>query len=212
MMDNLLLSEITKPKDIFLAITYPLEKRDFINDLSPTVNKEFVKLKKMQLPQNESPDLSWDLHIEQTANNIKGLCKFLRDRGGLVMTNFTMNDFAMISKKKIILLQAHFNKEEKTVELFDGKHSINDVVAAIPENFIGIFDLTVCNSDFLAFQIKKRFGNNCFVIQNKNATILQVRLPVWKTVIGILSVTNMNYIDADNTVRSNLIQKLKVNK
>jgi hypothetical protein len=211
MIGTRMLSEITKPKDIFLGITYPLTITDFIKDLSLNVNKEFSKNIQRQFKE-EDPNTIWELRLTDIVAKIKSVANLLRKCGGYVQTNFSLDDLKKIKGYKVVILQAHYNTKERTVEFFDNKYLIEAIVQSIPKDYSGVFDLTVCNSDFLGYDIKKKFGNNCFVIQNKMETSLEVRLPVIETIIKILDNENVNYCAADVLIRKTLIKNLNEKK
>ena len=70
----------------------------------------------------------------------------------------------------------------------------------IPDRRGTIFDLTICNSNFLADAIKNRFPG-WQVMSNEDETSLNFRLIFYKYRIKKLTVRPINYIDADLGLR-----------
>ncbi len=74
----------------------------------------------------------------------------------------------------------------RAVEFSDGLRTISEVVEAVPENYTGVLDMTVCNSVLLGAAIKKH-RRNCQVLINRYPTELDIRLLPYKIAIDRLA-------------------------
>jgi len=74
----------------------------------------------------------------------------------------------------------------RSVEFSDRMFAVQEVVAAVPNGFDGLLDLTTCNSVILGKAIKAKHPD-CLVAMNRYATALHVRMPLYKLVIEELA-------------------------
>lgn len=72
------------------------------------------------------------------------------------------------------------------IEFHDGLKTIDQVTRAIPTDFDGVIDLTVCNSVLLAESIKRR-RRRALIICNKRPAAIQARLIRYKYIIKELA-------------------------
>lgn len=72
------------------------------------------------------------------------------------------------------------------VEFYDGFKPLAEVVARVPTDFDGIFDLTVCNSVLLGEEIRKRC-DHCMVIMNEDKAALDFRFALYRQTIRCLA-------------------------
>lgn len=86
------------------------------------------------------------------------------------------------------------------IEFFDQFHSIEEVVTAIPENYNGLLDFTVCNSVLIANVIKRQ--RRCIVLVNKELTNVDFRMVIYKGMIELLARLDIDYMDAAAIIRS----------
>jgi len=93
------------------------------------------------------------------------------------------------------------------VEFVDGGVDVDRVVAAVPPNFSGVLDLTVCNSTLLAEQVRRRcrFG---LVIANAFPATLQTRMELYDAAMRLVQHEGVSYQDAVFMVRSRLRRRL----
>jgi hypothetical protein len=86
------------------------------------------------------------------------------------------------------------------IEFFDEFHSIEEVVTAIPENYNGLLDFTVCNSVLIANVIKRQ--RRCIVLVNKELATPDFRMVIYKGMIELLAQLDIDYMDAAAMIRS----------
>lgn len=85
------------------------------------------------------------------------------------------------------------------VEFADRLYPLETVVNAIPEEFTGLLDLTVCNSVLLGNQIKHQ--RKCMVLVNQAPTSVELRMVIYKGMIELLCRLEMNYMEAAVAIR-----------
>jgi hypothetical protein len=85
------------------------------------------------------------------------------------------------------------------IEFFDELHPIEDFVTAIPQNYDGLIDFTVCNSVLIGDAIKRQ--RRCIVIVNKELATLELRMVIYKGIIELLSRLDIDYMNAAAMIR-----------
>lgn len=85
------------------------------------------------------------------------------------------------------------------IEFFDQLHSIEDFVTAIPQDYDGLLDFTVCNSVLIGNLIKRQ--RHCIVLVNKELAAPEFRMVIYKGMIELLSRLDMDYMDAAAQIR-----------
>jgi len=98
-----------------------------------------------------------------------------------------------------------------SVEFSDGLFSIHDVVRAVPADFAGILDLTVCNSIMLGEEIRKKC-DDCVVIINEKAASFDFRFALYRQIIRSLSRNPQSFLDVVIGLRKQLAEVLKGEK
>jgi hypothetical protein len=87
------------------------------------------------------------------------------------------------------------------IEFYDGLHSVDEFLNAIPPTYRGVIDLSVCSSSVLAASIKRRY-HHCTVVSNKMAATPLLKLTRYKLVIHGLARSAESFIDALINVQS----------
>jgi hypothetical protein len=90
------------------------------------------------------------------------------------------------------------------IEFFDQLHSVEDFVTAIPQNYGGLIDFTVCNSVLIANAIKRK--RHCIVLVNKELATLEFRMVIYKGIIEILSRIDTDYMNAAAKIRQQILK------
>jgi hypothetical protein len=85
------------------------------------------------------------------------------------------------------------------IEFFDELHPIVDFVTAIPQNYDGLIDFTVCNSVLIGNTIKRQ--RRCIIIVNKELATLELRMVIYKGIIELLSRLDIDYMGATAMIR-----------
>lgn len=91
------------------------------------------------------------------------------------------------------------------VDFADGWHSIEAIVAAVPNDYSGTLDLTICNSNVLAEKIRDRFLKSV-VIANERPTTTGFRFAIYAEIIEILSRKAGNYEEISRKLRDKLFR------
>ena len=86
------------------------------------------------------------------------------------------------------------------VEFADGSVAIERVVAAVPEGFDGVLDLTVCNSTVLAEEVRRRCRHG-LIIANAFPATLDVRMELYNAAVDLAERRQVSYQDAVFGVR-----------
>ncbi len=90
------------------------------------------------------------------------------------------------------------------IEFFNQFNSTEEVVKAIPENYDGLLDFTVCNSILIGNVIKRQ--RQCIVLVNKKPATTELRMVLYKGTIELLARLNIDYMDAATMIRSASLQ------
>lgn len=91
------------------------------------------------------------------------------------------------------------------VDFADGWRSIEAIVAAVPNDYSGTLDLTVCNSNVLAERIRGSFRKSV-VIANERTTTTGFRFGIYVEIIKILSRKAGNYEKISLKLRDQLFR------
>lgn len=91
------------------------------------------------------------------------------------------------------------------VETFDGLNTFQQFQAAIPADFSGVLDLSMCNSFMLGEQVK-RVRPSCLVVENAFLATPEFRLARYSLIVGELSRERSRYTDALVRVHRALVE------
>lgn len=80
------------------------------------------------------------------------------------------------------------------IELFDGMHSVEELIAAIPPDFDGLIDLTICHSVILAAAIREQ-REACLVVANRRPAQLRIRLALYELAVRDLAERRRPFLD-----------------
>ena len=89
------------------------------------------------------------------------------------------------------------------VEFSDGSVPIERVVTAVPEEFDGVLDLTVCNSTLLAEEVRRRCRRG-LIIANAFPATLDVRMELYNAAVDLVQRREVTYQDAVFGVRRSI--------
>jgi hypothetical protein len=90
-------------------------------------------------------------------------------------------------------------------EFFDGLKSARAFISAIPENYCGILDLSLCHSTVVG-ELIKQHRRSCTVIRNRKPATPFFKLTRYKLVIGELQREPASYVDALTRVQTVMLQ------
>ena len=203
-MRNGIAEKIINPSNCLLAITLPLTKEDFYSDLKND-KKDYARSRKALYEGVRKKNLWTNDHLPfvELYNKTK---KELVSCGVNIMGNFKIADLKEIDKYDVTTFITHSIKEKNQVEFYDGLFSDLEFVKNMPENYLGIIDLTICNSTFLIEPIKNKHSK-CIIIAHEKPATLDFSLIFYKNLMRLLSIKDLNYTDAYTELRLSLITK-----
>jgi len=184
----------TDPSRCLLACAYPLTREDYNRLFDRQPPSDFFTSQFKKLPATPKKELVWsDLYSRFAASLTRGL-KAVESCGGTVIRNFSIEHLAEVSNFEVFTLYAHYNQFIDRIELSDGLYSRDDFTKAIPGDYQGIFDLTLCNSVYVRNEIKKKFGSQQ-VISFADTIPIMAGMLFYQQLILNLSRYHINYID-----------------
>jgi hypothetical protein len=87
------------------------------------------------------------------------------------------------------------------IEFAEGLRTLPQLIEAVPRDFRGVLDLTVCNSVIAANSIR-HVRPDCLVAANRKPAVLRVRLYLYGLVVKLLSKQPRPYIEAVTQIRT----------
>ncbi|MBF0607398.1 MAG: hypothetical protein SFH39_08120 [Candidatus Magnetobacterium sp. LHC-1] len=145
---------IVKPHNCALAFAIPLDEDSFEQNRK-VPDREYTK-------KNLQDNWEW-CYLEVAGIYEKMETKF-QQLGVNMFYNVTFKRFKYLlecGEFDVIILFAHFRNNESGlckpgIEFFDGFATIPEIVNAVPYDFSGILDLTVCKPETLVVKLKER--------------------------------------------------------
>jgi hypothetical protein len=89
----------------------------------------------------------------------------------------------------------------RVIEFQDRMHTVPELISAIPRDFSGLLDLTVCNSVIPAASIKSR-RPNCLIAANRRPAELRSRMYLYGLEISLLSKKPVPFVDVIKQVHA----------
>jgi hypothetical protein len=180
--------QIIKPENCVFAVTVPLKKADFEKDLSSPV-KEYAR----SYP-------TWSLYQKQLVEVVERLCPQYHDMyGANVEYDVSLERFGKIfnvfRRPLVVVLFGHSYRTGEGVEFFDGFASNHIIVDAIPVDFEGMMDLSVCNGELLALKIRNE-REYCLARCSGNSITPDIWLHFFLLLFGILYEEELTYLSA----------------
>ncbi|MBF0338912.1 MAG: hypothetical protein HQL05_13920 [Nitrospirae bacterium] len=145
---------IIKPNNCAMAFSIPLDEESFAQNRK-VIDREYTKINLMD---------SWNWCYLKIAGIYERFEVDFQQLGVNVFYNVTFNCFKCLLERMefdVIILFAHFRDNESElykpgIEFFDGFVTIPNIVDAVPYNFNGILDLTVCHPKKLVIKLKDK--------------------------------------------------------
>ena len=185
----LLLSALPDNKDMFLKYAANGES-DFLHSLQV-------------LYGTDSADTLWDRY-KSSATSLQLAYKEVRERGGDVISNFSLQDLSVINNYEIIIVIAHHSDNSDEIEIGGRLTRSLDFVNALPQDTKAIFDLTSCYSAHLIPKIKAHIPLSK-IIGIEVKTKLAFRLFLLEKVIQYMAKhESLDYITSLREVLSSL--------
>lgn len=139
-------TEKLKPSDCVLAFGIPTCEKEFLNALKDSARRDLVRNKVWG-----EYDLNFVRHLKKIEPRMLKL-------GVRTVHQLTLQDFGSLfrdSANKVIILFSHWRESDQTVEFFSGMAGNDEIIDTIPNDFDGIFDLTVCRPKNLAIRLRE---------------------------------------------------------
>jgi len=199
----------TKPTSLnkcLLGIGIPLTKEAFIESLQTENQKDFIKSKIQK--QNVSNSTLWDLYKQTIVNTSLEILKKIEKIGVTVICDFSLKHLQLIENYETTTIIGHWVENQEKIELADGTHSILEFTNAIPQDIECMLDLTVCQSEKLLSQIKKR-NENIYVRCFSSKVDFRHNLLYYQLIINILkNDKKLNFLEARNIAIKQIFNNL----
>lgn len=141
--------KITKPSQCVLGFGIPTCRHSFTKSLK---NPKSDYVNRYQR--------SWSYYNKKIVNPLNELMPTFDKAGLSIMHNLTLKKFRQLfNKYEVIILFSHW--KEDNIEFEEGLIPITNVVDAIPGDFEGVLDLSVCHPAKLGQLIREQ-KENCF--------------------------------------------------
>lgn len=141
------------------------------------------------------------------ANYALGLLSEAATAGALAVPDVTFARWSQLFRERpVVVLFAHCRHgQPDAVEFAGGLVPAPQVARAVPPDFSGVLDFTVCHSLELAAAVKTR-APHCQLVLNKGETALDERLAILRQVLRLLGTGRFSYPAATAEVRLTLIR------
>jgi hypothetical protein len=181
-------------QDCGLAFALPLSRDAFLDDYE-NPSKDFVRNWVMQF-EGLSLNRLW-LGYSALADYARLVAAEAEALGVRVLTEVTLKSWAALTlARPITTLVAHWAESGlHGVEFSSGIVQLDEVCAALPGEYRGVLDLTICHSS-QAIAPLKRARPQCTVLANREAARLDIRLAMYRQIVRILNHERINYVDA----------------
>jgi hypothetical protein len=189
-----------------LLVAVPLTREQFFADVTDA-RKEFIRRWVASFGGYSVAGL-WSDYQPIAAYALQ-IVKEARQGGVAAVTNASFGSWAeMTAARNVVTLVAHWvGGPPGAIEYADGPHVLDDVVAALPRDFDGVLDLTVCHST-CAIAAIKRARPRCSVLANRNPANLDLRLAMYRQVLRLIGREGTGYTEALRRVHLAALERL----
>ncbi|MGL4882433.1 MAG: hypothetical protein ACRC8K_15440, partial [Waterburya sp.] len=192
-------TDFLNPHQLIKALEQPSTPlmETFINTLPESWISTIQKLE-----VNGDPTQTLTKTLAKEFNYILELCKLhpdLEQNQTCQITTYDDDYQKYLNRLVIDDIFKGFISPGNRIEFFDQLHSIEDFVTAIPQDYDGLIDFTVCNSVLIGNVIKRK--RHCIVLVNKKLAALEFRMVIYKGMIELLSRLDIDYMDAAAQIR-----------
>jgi hypothetical protein len=194
------------PQRYGLLVTVPLTREQFLADAT-NGRKEFVRQWVASL-SGYAPEQLWR-DYERIAGFTLQIVSEAREAGVQAVTDGCYGSWtAMAATSDVITLVAHWVAGPPAgFEYADGPRPLDEVVDALPEDFGGIIDLTVCHSTN-AIPAFKKARPRCSVLANREPARLDLRLAMYRQILRLVRRERQGYIAAAQRVHLAALEQL----
>ena len=201
------------PNELTLAISIPITREEFEEHLARADHYDYIASVARRYP-GLSRDGIWNL-LGPTVRVSNYVAREARALGALVITGFRSSQLQeVLVGKRVVTIVAHwrgmsFNtpdllekrKTSRDIELADGLRSVDEFISEIPQDFIGVLDLTVCHSVVLGNAIKRE-RPEITIAMNRHAASARTRLVLYLAILRELKRKPQLFGDAVVNVRN----------
>ena len=181
-----------RPSDCALLVAVPLQRSEFLADLAAGTDflAQFVAAQR-----SRDIDILWATY-DASAGVAAASAERARRHGVTVVQRAGLADFARaLNAFQVVTLVAHWRAGGLAIEFADGLAPIERVVAAVPQDFDGVLDLTICNAGLLAQEIRRRCPRGQ-IIDNSFPATLDMGLEFYNATMDLMQRRHMRYQDA----------------
>jgi hypothetical protein len=189
-----------------LLIALPLTRARFVADAADP-RKDFVRQWAASFP-GYPPDRLWDDYkpLAAYALRIADEARRASVRVAVDARFSSWTDAAHTSD--VITLVAHWvSGAQPALEFSDGIRPLDTIVAALPGDFGGVIDLTVCHSTRAIAAFKAR-RPRATVLANREAAAPDVRLAMYRQVLHLVHCEGAGYVDAAERVHVAALERI----
>lgn len=196
--------QIVKPRDCVLAYALPRSRQDYVNDLAAGESKDLVRGIERSLMVN-SDMLGWDLKFADQARVAEVTLKRISHLGCRVIYDVKLGDISgLFVDASVVTLFAHWTGDK--IELRDGLHEASIIARQIPEDYGGLIDLAVCQSDQLSNNIRK-LHYKTLVQSSRKRVAFVLHLLLYELVLQCLSEQPKDFASTSIEVHKKLIKQ-----
>jgi hypothetical protein len=195
------------PRDCSLFVAVPLTRGAFVADVADR-DKDFVRAWASGFPGYPVERL-WD-DYRPIAAYASAVVAEASAAGVTVPPDATFEAWNRLTRgPTVITIFAHLAEQDgvETIEYRDAAVSVDAVCAALPADFAGVLDFTICYSASLIATVKRE-RPRCTVIANREKARLDVRLAIYRQTLRILVHEPMTYVEAAARVRLAALEAL----
>jgi len=203
--------EVNYPGDCVLALAIPLTRERFLADLKQPEIKDFVfQFRKVRGLERADPEFCWQVYETEEAALVAAVCDEVEHHGVKIANDVSLADLTkLLAQFSIVTLVAHSrfvdsetaDLKNPLIEFSDGLVTTPELVQAIPIDFSGLLDLTVCNSVIPAAAIRES-RPNCLIAGNRRPAELRSRMYLYGLAISLLAKEPQPFVDVITKVHS----------
>ena len=192
------------PRDCGLALGIPLEREVFLRDLEPGSQKDLApSLKRMW---GLRPEALWHRY-ERSSKLAQIVAAETVGHGATVAPAARLANLTELCRShEVVTLIAHWTQRDGVdmFEFADRLVSADELRDAVPVEFSGILDLTICQSSRVGEHIK-RARPDSLVVENEMNADLDFNLILYRHVIARLACDETDYLTAMTDLRVDLL-------
>jgi hypothetical protein len=212
MMATPITRRATRPEECALALALPATKQAFLRDLNLGTAKDFarhtVRWEHAQPPDLKDADKWYQLYYADFVPVINNVGIAAETLGVHVAIGLTLSGLRpLLECFTVVTLVTHSVSPQGPVEFDDGLHSIEEIVAEVPQRFGGILDLTVCASIGLAEAIKRQ-RRDCLVQAPARTVRPKLLLLLYKAAIKKMVAEKKNYLESLLEIKEEFLRRM----